>query len=641
MAEWKHNTSAPSSASMTSLCRALSRSKLNQSDTFQSQKSLSRSAAGQSRRRFSSSSESPPDVSPNVEARVLVINTGGTIGMTYHNNVLSPEPNAFVETLRKLPILHDEQYAQHTRLYDYYKPQENTLVLPLSKQNKRIVYTVLEYSPLLDSCNMTTDDWATIGKDIEKHYEQYDGFVILHGTDTMAYTASALSFMCENLGKPVILTGSQVPIYEMRNDGRDNLLGALLIAGQFVIPEVCLYFHHKLYRGNRVTKVDAGSFNAFNSPNLPPLANAEVDIKINWDTVWRANTTAKFTVNTQMNRNVGLLRLFPGITADTVRAFLQPPMDGIVLETYGSGNAPDNRADLLDEIRKATQRGLIMINCTQCLRGSVTTSYATGQALSDAGLVAGCDMTPEAALSKLSYVLAKQNLSIEEKKKMLSHNLRGEMIADVGGAKLSLSDSRFIQVIAKSLSISCKEELEAIRDALTPTLVCVAAKIGDVDALEAIREMGTDLSMADYDGRTPLHIAACEGHLKVVEYLLGKGATVYAKDRFGHTPLRNAVRFRHKDVVKLLRKTGAHFSREEMADTGTELCSLAAAGDLEGLEIWQLAGVDLTMTSYDGQTPIEVARATGCVESVEFLKQAALYQTQNGEYIEFTAAPRS
>ncbi|XP_050989141.1 60 kDa lysophospholipase isoform X3 [Labeo rohita] len=659
MAEWKHTMSAPSSSSMTSLSRALSLTRLNQPDSFQSQKSLSRSAAGQFRRRFSSTSESP-DISPNVEARVLVINTGGTIGMMYHNNVLSPEPNALVETLRKLPILHDELYAQQTRLYEYYKPPENTLVLPkptcsddpllhrLSKQNKRIVYTLLEYSPLLDSCNMTTDDWATVGKDIEKHYEQYDGFVILHGTDTMAYTASALSFMCENLGKPVILTGSQVPIYEMRNDGRDNLLGALLIAGQFVIPEVCLYFHHKLYRGNRVTKVDAGSFNAFTSPNLPPLANAEVDIKIslipwietaskisnmgrnkfNWDTVWRANTTAKFTVNTQMNRNVGLLRLFPGITADTVRAFLQPPMDGIVLETYGSGNAPDNRADLLDEFRKATKRGLIMINCTQCLRGSVTTSYATGQALSDAGLVAGCDMTPEAALSKLSYVLAKQDLSTEEKKKMLSRNLRGEMVADLGGAKLSLSDSRFIQVIAKSLSISCKEELEAIRDALTPTLVCVAAKIGDIEALEAIREMGTDLSCADYDGRTPLHISACEGHLNVVEYLLGKGATVYAKDRFGDTPLRNAVRFRHKDVVKLLRKTGAHFSREEMEDAGTELCSLAASGDLEALEIWQLAGVDMTMCSYDGQTPIEVARATGCKEVVEFLKQAALYQTQ-------------
>uniref|UniRef100_A0A8C2FYW6 asparaginase n=1 Tax=Cyprinus carpio TaxID=7962 RepID=A0A8C2FYW6_CYPCA len=398
--------------------------------------SLGRDHSDQSRLIVSSNSDA--------EARVLVINTGGTIGMTYHKNGLSPEENVIVEKLRELPILHDEQYAQQTRLYD--KTPEKTL----------------------------------------KHYEQYDGFVILHGTDTMAYTASALSFMCENLGKSVILTGSQVPIFELRSDGRENLLGALLIAGQFVIPEVCLYFHHKLYRGNRVTKVDAESFNAFSSPNLPPLANAEADIKINWDTVWRANTTAKFTVNTQMNCNVGLLRLFPGITADTVRAFLQPPMDGIVLETYGSGNAPDNRADLLDEIHKATERGLIMINCTQCLRGSVTTSYATGQALSKAGVVAGFDMTPEAALSKLSYVLAKQDLSTEEKKKMLSRNLRGEMMVKPGGAKLSLSDSRFIQAIAKSFNI-CFKELE---DALTPTLACAAAKIGDIEALEALREMG-------------------------------------------------------------------------------------------------------------------------------------------------------
>ncbi|XP_031684344.1 60 kDa lysophospholipase-like [Oncorhynchus kisutch] len=384
------------------------------------------------------------------KAQLLVIHTGGTIGMVYHDEVLSPPgPNVFVKALRKLPNLHDKQYALDDSTSG---PQENTLVLPmptdladelskrLCKQNKRIVYTVLEYSPLLDSCNMTTDDWATIGKDIEKHYEKYDGFVILHGTDTMAYTASALSFMCENLGKPVILTGSQVPIYEMRNDGRDNLLGALLIAGQFVIPEVCLYFHNKLYRGNRVTKVDSGSFNAFNSPNLAPLANAEVDIKINWDTVWRANTTSRFRVSTQMNCNVGLLRLFPGITAMTVKSFLQAPMEAIVLETYGSGNAPDNRADLLEEFRNATERGVIIVNCTQCLRGSVTTSYATGKALSDAGLVAGCDMTSEAALCKLSYVLARMDLSIENKRTMLSQNLRGEMIADLQGAKLTLSD---------------------------------------------------------------------------------------------------------------------------------------------------------------------------------------------------------
>uniref|UniRef100_A0A6Q2Z2W1 asparaginase n=1 Tax=Esox lucius TaxID=8010 RepID=A0A6Q2Z2W1_ESOLU len=622
---------------MTSLARALSHSKLSQPDLPET--SFHRISVGQPGRRRRLLSSKNVEIQ---EVRVFVINTGGTIGMTYHDNVLSPEANAFVKTLRKLPTLHDEQYAQQTCMYDYYSesgPPENTLVLMpthhadelskgLSKQNKRIVYTILEYSPLLDSSNMTTDDWASIGKDIEKYYEKYDGFVILHGTDTMAYTASALSFMCEHLGKPIILTGSQVPIYEMRNDGRDNLLGALLIAGQFVIPEVCLYFHHKLYRGNRVTKVDADSFNAFDSPNLAPLANAEVDIKINWDMVWRANTTARFRVSTQINRNVGLLRLFPGITVETVKSFLQPPMEGIVLETYGSGNAPDNRTDLLNELRKATERGVIMVNCTQCLRGTVTMLYATGKVLSEAGLVAGFDMTPEAALCKLSYVLAMKELSVEAKRKMLSQNLRGEMIANLQGAKHTLSDSRFIQAIAKSLNISGKEELKAIRDALTPTLACAAAKTGDVEALDAIKEMGSNLSLGDYDGRTPLHIAACEGNLKVVQYLLGQGATVYAKDRYGNTPLCNAVQYRHKEVVKLLRKTGAHFSREELENAGSNLCSLAASADIEGLEMWHLAGGDLHMPGYDGQMPVKVAEAAGNKNVMEFLDKVSKSRTQ-------------
>uniref|UniRef100_A0A8C6UGY8 asparaginase n=1 Tax=Neogobius melanostomus TaxID=47308 RepID=A0A8C6UGY8_9GOBI len=588
--------------SLTSLAGALSQ---------QAQNDISPSRSGlllPTRRRKLSLDNTEPLTSPHTaEARVLVINTGGTIGMTLHDNVLAPKANAFVKNLRKLPILHDEIYAQKTCLYHYYG--ENSLVLP-NKDSKRIVYTIMEYSPLLDSSNMTTDDWGRFGKDIEKNYESYDGFVILHGTDTMAYTASALSFMCEHLGKPIILTGSQVPIYEIRNDGMDNLLGALLIAGQFVIPEVGLYFHHTLYRGNRVTKVDNSSFNAFSSPNLAPLATAEVDILINWDTVWRANTTAKFRVSTELNRNVGLLRLFPGITAATVRAFLQPPMQGVVLETYGSGNAPDNRKDLLEELKKATNSGVIIINCTQCLRGTVSSVYATGKVLIDAGLIAGGDMTPEAALSKLSYVLAMKDLDLEAKKRMMSQNLRGEMRADFGVAKLCLSDSRFIQIIAKSLSISCKEELEAIRDALNPPLACAAARIGDVEALEALKEMGSNLSLEDYDGRTPLHVACCEGNLKAVQYLLSQGATVYAKDRYGATPLANAVHFRHKEVVRLLRKTGAHFSRDELDEAGTELCSLSASGDLESLEIWSLAGADLTKPGYDGQNAIQVVRYT-------------------------------
>ncbi|XP_025019327.1 60 kDa lysophospholipase isoform X2 [Python bivittatus] len=519
--------------------------------------------------------------SSKAEMWVLVINTGGTIGMVPQSEGLVPKANKLAEALKKMTVLHDATYAKETQLYN--RLGVDTLVLPSSNQNKRIIYTILELSPLLDSSNMTPAEWDKIAICLEANYEKYDGFVILHGTDTMAYTSSALSFMCENLGKTIILTGSQIPIYELRNDGRANLLGALLIAGQFVIPEVCLYFDNKLYRGNRVTKMDAGSFSAFSSPNLPPLANAEVDIIINWETIWRANTMKKFEIHTNMNSNVGLLRVFPGITATAVRAFLQSSMEGIVLETYGSGNAPNNCPELLELLRKATDSNVVILNCTQCLRGSVSSVYATG--------------------------------------KMLSKNLRGEMTVVPIGTQITLKDCKFIQEIAKYLLISCKEELEAVRDALTPSLACVAAKNGDLNALKALQDMGGNLSSGDYDGRTPLHVASCEGNLKIVRHLLKSGATVYAKDRLGATPLMNAIKFRNHNVIELLRKTGAHLSRQELVNVGTELCSLAFHGDLDGLLAWHLAGVDLNQPGYDGNTPANVAKAAGHAKIIEFFNK--------------------
>ncbi|KAM9842809.1 60 kDa lysophospholipase-like [Aulostomus maculatus] len=536
--------------------------------------------------------------------------------MTESDHGQVPEPNALLKYLKGLPIFHDKAYAEATHLSDRYG--EDTCVLPLSKEKIRVVYTIIEYNPLLDSSNMTPKEWAKIGSDIQANYKNYAGFVVLHGTDTMAYTASALSFMCEHLGKPVILTGSQVPIYQLRNDARDNLLGALLISGQYLIPEVSLYFYNKLYRGNRTTKVDAEDFSAFSSPNLVPLAKTEGDIEVDWDIVW-TKTPGVFQVQQKLNQDVGLLRLFPAITTETVRAFLQPPLKGVVLETYGAGNAPDNRPDLIAVLKNATDSGMIIVNCTQCLRGTVRASYHTGSILEKAGLISGGDMTPEASLTKLCYVLAKTD-DLKKQKEMMVQSLRGERTPELLGTKCSLCDSGFIYDIAKSLKISCKQDIQAVRNALTPALACAAAKSGDLDALRALKDIGSNLSLGDYDRRTPLHIAASEGHLQVVEYLLSVGVTVHAKDRNGDTALANAVRFKHKEVVELLMRSGAHLSADELENAGLELCSLAASDDVDGLKIWSLAEADLSKPFCDGLTLLQVAEAAGKTEVVQFLK---------------------
>uniref|UniRef100_A0A8C5V0T2 asparaginase n=1 Tax=Microcebus murinus TaxID=30608 RepID=A0A8C5V0T2_MICMU len=499
------------------------------------------------------------------ERRLLAIYTGGTIGMQSERGVLVPG-RGLGAVLRTLPMFHDEEHAWACGL------SEDTLVLPCASPDQRVFYTVLECQPLFDSSDMTISEWVQIAQTIERHYEQYHGFVVIHGTDTMAFAASALSFLLENLQKTVVLTGAQVPIHALWSDGRENLLGALLMAGQYVIPEVCVFFQNQLFRGNRTTKVDARRFAAFCSPNLPPLATVGADVTINRELVRKVGRKARLVVHDSMERDVGLLRLYPGIPAALVRAFLQPPMKGLVMETFGSGNGP-TKPDLLWELRAAAERGLVIVNCTHCLQGAVTSDYATGMAMAGAGIISGLDMTSEAALAKLSYVLGQPGLSLDDRKELLAKDLRGEMTVPTADERQPLLlGSTLGRGAAWLLSLSGSQEADAVRDALAPSLACAAAHAGDLEALQVLEEMGSDLSLEDFRGQTPLHAAARGGHARVVSMLLQRGVDVNARDEDGFSPLLLAVRGRHQGVIGLLRAAGACLSTQELEDSGTELC---------------------------------------------------------------------
>lgn len=308
-----------------------------------------------------------------------------------------------------------------------------TLITPRSgADGKRVRYAVLEYDPLLDSSEMDIPDWIRLANDIALNYQNFDAFIVLHGTDTMAYTASALSMLLENLGKSVIVTGAQVPLSELRNDAIENVLGALMLAGSYIIPEVGLYFASTLYRGNRTSKVSNNALAAFDSPNMAPLARVGINIEVAWNLVERSRSVRSFRAHNRMSPNVALLRLFPGLPTSTVKNFLSPPLEGVVLESYGAGNAP-SRQDLLDVFKEASDRGCVIVNITQCVQGEVSAIYAVGKKLEAVGVVAGGDMTPECALAKLSYLLAKE-LEPAEIRELMGRPLRGELTSSRGGS---------------------------------------------------------------------------------------------------------------------------------------------------------------------------------------------------------------
>ncbi|KAH8591081.1 60 kDa lysophospholipase-like protein [Bisporella sp. PMI_857] len=494
------------------------------------------------------------------EGRVLIIMTGGTICMKPSPDGLVPVRGFLEAGMAPRPSFNDgsKQDPLPVMTSTSIKEYLPSLRTPPSTYSRHVRYTLYEFPTLLDSSSISSAGWTQIATTIQNNYALFDGFVVLHGTDSLAYTSSALSFMCSHLGKPIILTGSQASIFALQSDAVDNLLGSLIIAGTFMIPEVCLFFHHNLYRGNRATKVSASSFDAFASPNCEPLAKVSaMGVNVNWNLIRPPKDIAKFDIQTNLDTaHVACLRIFPGIKPEMIDGVLHVPgLKGLILETFGAGNAPGGEdGSLTAVIKAAVSRGIIIVNVSQCQSGSVSPLYAPATILGNAGVVFGHDLTSEAALTKLSYLLALPEMSYEDISKQMQISLRGEITETI--------KDQFTHPGSERPTITALQTtFTALGYAITSDSLD-----GVLGILSSSPSQQNLLTASDYARNTALHLAAVGPSSAILKELLRRGASVHVRNAAGNSPLYLARRVGNQEHVALLEEAGGHLWVDEVED---------------------------------------------------------------------------
>ena len=479
----------------------------------------------------------------NHDSKILVIYTGGTIGMVQSSKGYIPATNKFAEALKKNPQFHDEK--EHSIRLESFGYSEENFITPESFYRKRIIYQLIELTPLIDSSNMRMSNWIEIASIIELYYYDYDGFLILHGTDTMAYTASILSFILENLQKPVILTGSQIPYFEVRNDAGNNFLGALTVAGHFHIPI---------------------------------------------------------------------------ITLQTIASVLGEATKAVVILSYGSGNIPSNRPEFIQELKKATDKGIIILNITQCEKGGASDDYECGRVLKDAGVVLGCDMTLECAVTKLSYLLGKYPNSPDTVKTMLRTSIRGELTNEDQNLNFSYNIQKVLDTIGNSLGIYENIEKVQIYENCLTMMTHNAAYENHLEDLIKMSQERVNLNLKNHDGRTLLHIACETGNKEIVDFLLTQNVIINHVDNFGYTPLLIAIEKDHIAISEKIIERGGEIKSNHKLVTFV-VCEAAFNGNLNKLKLLVKAGVNLATRDFQGRTAAHAAVLNKKDEVIEFIKK--------------------